>query len=613
VLKSSKPMPLGKQITCVKCHKPFAVSADVQLSVTGESHAGTSLLLAETHAGLARSPMADTPASPMPPVTFEKKDDPTPAQSTPAKTTPEWPASAHLPVRKKPEPSPTATAAKSKNAAFKLDDGKEVITLRRPRRNWTGLVAAVLLLLLLAGGGALAVMVFPERLGLQQHLGQPTPPAVSLAQPMAVAKPVGQPAPKVVLFVPDSLHKPVSKSQQQKIDEAIDKGVSFLRDQGAPTGSWVVDSDKEHPVGYAALPALALLECKTPVTDPAIVKAADFVRNHCDDLADTYDLGLAVLFLDRLGDPRDRPLLQNLALRLIAGQTAAGGWDYKCPVLPLSDARKLLTFLQGTRPKIEFFIPIERTDNVAKSEPAAVIKPTITQKQADDSDLPPALRGLPIVAYLSKKSWNIDCDRPGDNSNTQFGLLGLWAARRHGVPTELSLDMVGARFEATQNPSGGWGYAMRGPSKNTMTCVGLLGLAMSHGAAAEAYLDAASKGKAPPRPPLTDPRIKDGLAALGQFVDGDDSRRGLASRLDYYYLWTLERVGMLYQREKFGEQDWYQWGVKILLDRQIDNGSWQQHYNPVADTSFALLFLRRSDLVRELTNNLRFYVAIPKE
>src|SRR5207244_11680050 len=48
----------------------------------------------------------------------------------------------------------------------------------------------------------------------------------------------------------------------------------------------------------------------------------------------------------------------------------------------------------------------------------------------------------------------------GDNSNTQFAVLALWAARRHGIPVEKALARAEARFRNSQNADGGWGYRL---------------------------------------------------------------------------------------------------------------------------------------------------------
>src|SRR5262249_29487549 len=124
----------------------------------------------------------------------------------------------------------------------------------------------------------------------------------------------------------------------QRIENAIANGIKFLKANQSPTGRWL-NGDDPHPVGYAALPALTMLECKVPLDDPATKKAADFVRSNVDELVDTYDISVAILFLDRLGDKSDTPLIHSLTLRLLAGQSSAGGWGYWCPLLTPDESK----------------------------------------------------------------------------------------------------------------------------------------------------------------------------------------------------------------------------------------------------------------------------------
>jgi hypothetical protein len=387
-----------------------------------------------------------------------------------------------------------------------------------------------------------------------------------------------------------------------------------------------------HSVGHAALPGLALLECQVEPEDPVVQKAAHFVRTHSPSLAETYDLGVAILFLDRLGEARDRGLIQRLALRLIAGQNAAGGWDYQCPVLGTSESQQFLVFLQKTRPRIDLFNPIAggprlanpiQSDKepraadpvLAKSSPATAPKskpPIRREPTLRPAPLPVHVRDLAVIAYQRSKAAGKGSLRPSgrdDNSNTHFAILGLWAARRHDVPAELSLEMTDLRFRDSQAGDGGWGYVLRSPSKNSMTCVGLLGLAMGHGSAAEAMLAASAKGKALPRAPLEDPSINHGLVAVGQFIDLD-GKKGHGTKFDLYFLWSLERVAVLYNLKTIGKRDWYAWGSHLILNSQKSDGDWRDHYEPAIDTSFALLFLKRSNLIKDLTENLNLYLAI---
>ena len=45
--------------------------------------------------------------------------------------------------------------------------------------------------------------------------------------------------------------------------------------------------------------------------------------------------------------------------------------------------------------------------------------------------------------------------------------------------------------------------------------------------------------------------------------------------MDLYFLWSLERVGVLYNLPKIEDKDWYAWGSKTLLARQQPDGNWK--------------------------------------
>src|SRR5262249_43789279 len=130
--------------------------------------------------------------------------------------------------------------------------------------------------------------------------------------------------------VPPSLIA-LSPGEQQKVDEALARGVAYLKKAQNADGSWYALPN--YRVGPSALAALTLVECGVPVDDPCITKATPFIRNGCRTLTKTYELSLALLFLNRLGDGADRDRIQQLALRLVAGQLPSGGWAYDCPIL----------------------------------------------------------------------------------------------------------------------------------------------------------------------------------------------------------------------------------------------------------------------------------------
>lgn len=70
---------------------------------------------------------------------------------------------------------------------------------------------------------------------------------------------------------------------------------------------------------------------------------------------------------------------------------------------------------------------------------------------------------------------------------------------------------------------------------------------------------------------------------------------------DLYFLWSVERMAVLYDLKTIGGQDWYAWGMRILLAAQQPDGSWVDAFPGVPDTSFALLFLKRANVATDLT------------
>src|SRR5436305_1672196 len=107
------------------------------------------------------------------------------------------------------------------------------------------------------------------------------------------------------------------------VNEAIDRGVAYLREF-----SEIGDRGKKRPASWA-LRGWALLETGVSVADPAVKKIVDYVRAEGPELDKTYDVALSIIFLDKLGDSSDEPLIEALAVRLLASQGDRGGWDYE--------------------------------------------------------------------------------------------------------------------------------------------------------------------------------------------------------------------------------------------------------------------------------------------
>jgi len=204
-------------------------------------------------------------------------------------------------------------------------------------------------------------------------------------------------------------------------------------------------------------------------------------------------------------------------------------------------------------------------------------------------------------------------DKRWDNSNSQFGLLGVWAAKQSDVEVPMKYwEAVMNHWQSTQLPDGGWNYRGKsGPQAATGT--------MTAGGVASLYV-------------CFDELNSQEFVGCGKKMDNKHIIRGLAwfdknfsrsvgnwttSREGYYYLYGVERVGLAAGYKYFGTQDWYKIGATNLINAQKPDGSWLgTHDNPaneipddgsddpaaqkpvsrplhVSDTGFALLFLIR--------------------
>lgn len=515
---------------------------------------------------------------------------------------------------------------------------------------------------------------------------------------------------------------PLLPAEQEAVNEAIHRGTNYLRRTQLKTGTWA-KIGIGHRIGYAVLPGLTLLECGVAPNDPLIQQAAQYLRTRSAKLDTTYELSLAILFLDRLGDPKDKQLIQTFALRLIAGQSATGGWGYRCPPLSTKAQQELLTVLRHLDP------PPKDMPDIARKPgdlPFAVGKPPdmpdIARKPADmpgiaegpgkdRNNLPLESRGshadmpslaedlaggglsgsivgheiipdppcrwrdclglglldrqapdplesddpeehagqsdppahpadhakaeapkpdkpftiperLRMLTVVQDPAQHIMRDPRGkrrdfflmttDNSNTQFATLALWAAQRYDVPMHRTLNLIVRRFVTSQNPDGSWNYHYRFgggvqhesfSSAGAMTCVGLIGLAVGHGL----------NQPLPAGQPVQDPRVLKALTALYQMVGKPGDRLRKLPMQNLYYLWSLERVAVLYRLPTIGDKDWYRWGAQVLVGNQETEGTWSGGLypgsSPTIDTCLALLFLKRANLAKDLTEKLPFKAA----
>jgi hypothetical protein len=433
--------------------------------------------------------------------------------------------------------------------------------------------------------------------------------------------------------------KPLSKEEQAKVDKAIEKAVAYLKRSQTKEGNWPTKWKDRFLVGECALPAYALLEAGVPANDPVIQKAADFIRPKVSDTNYTYELSLAVLFFDRLGDPKDKALIQTCALRLIAGQFWTGGWSYVCPRLKegqeadlLKALRELSKLRAAKKPAKDALKTVVDPDKAVSWSKEFAFASLELPPNRRDFQLPRRLRGfrgLAVFQDMEKLTWReridpIIGDAPSiplvgltDNSNTQFALLALWVAQHHSIPMEATFGLLASRFERCQ--LGWYEFSRNSVSNRSMICVDLLGLAIGRGLKLP--------NSDPSRLVRSEKSILICLATLSADLGTPTGKWDNPAPLqDAYFLWSLERVGMLLELPTIGEKEWYRWGAESLITNQLATGEFNvkdyddehtrwgsarplkgdRFYGPILKTSFSLLFLKKSNPMKDLTPRLPF-------
>lgn len=194
-------------------------------------------------------------------------------------------------------------------------------------------------------------------------------------------------------------------------------------------------------------------------------------------------------------------------------------------------------------------------------------------------------------------AWGYSRGASWDHSNSQFALLGLRAAADRGVEVpervwRLAKEHWTGALAREDAYAGGWGYRSGGPaSTGSMTCAGVCSLLICH-----RYLNPPPPGDG--RKGHDHSRVPGVGAGLG-WLDGRFRTARNPQGSDtwfYYYLYSIERTGVLAGVQDFGGRDWYREGALQILRRLEPGGGWGRSGEgaDLADTCFALLFLRRA-------------------
>jgi hypothetical protein len=188
-----------------------------------------------------------------------------------------------------------------------------------------------------------------------------------------------------------------------------------------------------------------------------------------------------------------------------------------------------------------------------------------------------------------------------DNSNSQYGLLGVWAGAESGVRINAQFwREVQTHWTTDQFPDGQWHYVNSDAKPRlAMTLAGIASLFV-----AQDYLGAEEFGDRVGRPPFSNALAK----ALTWLENGDNCAINIRNGDDIdwsYTLYGLERVGLASGFKYFGPHDWYREQAAATIAVQNPNGSWTAPFGDVEGTSYALLFLARGRHP-VIINKLRF-------
>ena len=396
----------------------------------------------------------------------------------------------------------------------------------------------------------------------------------------------------------------------EKVNEAIDRGVAWLRKKQRKKGNFPgLSEDRTDErtynimdVGLNALVLMTFAHCGVTADDPAVKKCLLFCQHHYQ------------------GDPK------------------AGSWNlYPSGKLTIYTAATLILALDALyrpKPKKAIKLKRDRYGNVKAPKKTNCKYPKKIHRWISQ------MTGFIAQAQHDTGGWRYPGNPLGseeadtDLSNTQYALLALEAAARCGIYVsdtvwekalaylvreqetegleghllveneawEPGQDEVPQFVKAAAAQVRGWAYQPGHVSLPTgaMTAAGVTGLCVT-----KERLWAVGKLDAKRRRTI-DRALIDGLVWLGEFftVDKNPEASDAPAQWHYYYLYGLERAGVKAGVQYFGPHHWYDKGARYLLSTQTKRGGWpagggegrvaDHTESEITQTCFALLFLRRS-------------------
>ena len=365
----------------------------------------------------------------------------------------------------------------------------------------------------------------------------------------------------------------------KRVDEAIRKGIDFLRSAPSPSASKNIANSDE----------LILLAWVHGDGSQAEARFRElFDRMLRAPFTHTYKVALQAMILEEVDRVRYQERIAQCAQALVDSQLKHGQWNYECS----SDGKPDMTVATpAPGPKA--------ASGKKKGSPPAALRGT----PAEGARAKPA-----VTRHIAIKRTRFGASDRGDDSNSQYAALGLRACHDAGIliPAEV-IELARTWWENSQQPkpdpnerpavatggqitgiARGWDYSKGGTAQEKP-----FGSMTAGAVSAVVIYDSMLK-----RDWRQDRVVLDGMVWLSEHFTVT-TNPGKYPEWHYYYLYARERVGMLYNTWTIGSHDWYREGALHLLDAQKADGSWRSagsKYDGATtwDTCFAILFLKRA-------------------
>jgi len=415
-----------------------------------------------------------------------------------------------------------------------------------------------------------------------------------------------------------------------RVNGAIGRGIQHLLTKQAPDGHWPSQHEKfqhgPYPHGVTALVLLTLLKSKANRFDERIEKGFAFLKERWDNF---YTGGKQY--------------------------ESAGGWRVYEAGITLMALEALARWKPASfkRKKKSRTVALGRDLKKAEFEWAKQLTEWLIETQANTRQIKISTGNGGYRTEFIKECWHYPTSSNGatDHSNTQYAVLGLRSAGVLGIPVPYDTwRAVYEHFIFVQEPTGpkvarvilrrvkkkrkkrghsggsealpftphtvssitdkarGWGYFGNdkpkagtgeiGCTTGSMTTVGLACVAIAWNELeklARRDRDARKFVRERDNSSARDTAIHDGFAWLSKHFTVDENPYHPGGGWHYYYLYGMERAGVLTNTKNIGKHDWYREGGEKLLGAE-SNGSWNSGKGdgPIGSTCFALLFLGRA-------------------